>query len=298
MGLGPTVIIPCYGQRPFLCDCLASVRSQTVADWEAIVVDDGSPDGEEIAALVENFREPRFRLLRHDDNRGLAAARNTGIRACKTEWVVLLDADDMLHPLFLERVLAERDAYPGCDAIFTDFRLFGSEQGIMSWEAQRLEEFLRSRRIPGPGVLMRRTLWARVQGYCESPVLKAGAEDYEFWLSALELGAKLRHVPEPLYLYRRHPGSMTIQLRSHSYKVRRFIYERHRTTFKIHGGGASFLADGCWKTARGYLAEGRPLGALWYALRGVLFGKRRVDVQRLRKIFREAVGAMIRGWTL
>ena len=87
-----SIVIPLYNKANVLGDTLTCILSQTVQDFEAIVVDDGSTDGG--GALVETARDPRFRLLRQA-NLGVSAARNRGILEAQAEWVALLDADDL-----------------------------------------------------------------------------------------------------------------------------------------------------------------------------------------------------------
>jgi hypothetical protein len=87
-----SVIIPAYKQAEYLADGIRSVLEQTYTNLEAIVVDDCSPDHS--AEVVKSFADPRLRYIRHDQNRMLAAARNTGMRAANGELFALLDADD------------------------------------------------------------------------------------------------------------------------------------------------------------------------------------------------------------
>src|ERR1700683_5783441 len=91
------VIIPTFNHAHFLVDAITSVLEQTRQADEIIVVDDGSID--DPATVVAQFQ--RVRLIRQD-NRGLSAARNTGLRGCKTSHVVFLDADDRLFPTALQ----------------------------------------------------------------------------------------------------------------------------------------------------------------------------------------------------
>jgi len=111
-----TIVIPCYRHAHYLEECLTSVRAQTHAAWKAIVVDDCSPDEQEIRKVVERFADPRIRIVRHEVNRGLGASRNTGIRASDTELVLPLDSDDRLAPVARRRA---GDAYraSGSDAL-------------------------------------------------------------------------------------------------------------------------------------------------------------------------------------
>ena len=95
-----SVIIPCYKQAGFLTDAIESVLAQTHPHIEVIVVDDGSPDDTSDVAS----RYPRVRCIRQE-NQGLSAARNTGIRESEGEFLVFLDADDRLTPSAIERGL-------------------------------------------------------------------------------------------------------------------------------------------------------------------------------------------------
>ncbi len=99
-----SIVIPCFNQSEYLKECLASVLAQTVADWEAIVVDDASTRGNP-AEICGGIADARIRCVRHDRKRGLGTARNTGFRAARAAAVAPLDADDMLAPTYLERPL-------------------------------------------------------------------------------------------------------------------------------------------------------------------------------------------------
>ena len=92
-----SVIIPAYNQADYLAAAIESVLHQRYADWELIVVNDASPDQTNaiVAQYIDN--DPRIRLIVHEQNRGLPAARNTGLRAAQGEIFMLLDADDLFH---------------------------------------------------------------------------------------------------------------------------------------------------------------------------------------------------------
>ncbi len=103
-----SVVIPLYNKASTILAAVASVRAQTVTDWELIVVDDGSTDGG--LALVEALGDPRIRCLRQA-NAGVAAARNTGLHAATTEYVALLDADDHWRSTHLARLQQLRERF-------------------------------------------------------------------------------------------------------------------------------------------------------------------------------------------
>jgi glycosyltransferase involved in cell wall biosynthesis len=97
-----SVIVPVYNRAASVLPTLQSVRDQTFADFECIVVDDGSKDGEQLRAVVEIVNDARFRYLRRE-NGGESAARNTGIDNAKGEFLAFLDSDDRWLPEKLRR---------------------------------------------------------------------------------------------------------------------------------------------------------------------------------------------------
>src|SRR6185437_6540351 len=98
-----SVIIPLYNRREEIGRAIASALRQSRAPHEVVVVDDASRDGS--ADAVAALGDTRIRLLRHEQNRGAAAARNTGIEAATGEWIALLDSDDEWEPEKLARQL-------------------------------------------------------------------------------------------------------------------------------------------------------------------------------------------------
>jgi glycosyltransferase involved in cell wall biosynthesis len=100
-----SVVIPVYNRAQLVLPTLKSVQDQTMGDFECIVVDDGSKDGEDLQRLVENLGDARFRYLRRD-NGGVSAARNTGVDQAEGAIVAFLDSDDRWLPDKLERDVA------------------------------------------------------------------------------------------------------------------------------------------------------------------------------------------------
>ncbi|MBR3222428.1 MAG: glycosyltransferase family 2 protein [Kiritimatiellae bacterium] len=96
-----SIVIPVYNVAPYLRECLDSVLAQTFADWEALCVDDGSTDGS--GAILDEYaaKDSRIKVL-HTGNRGVSAARNSGIDAASGEYVTFLDGDDAYERFWLE----------------------------------------------------------------------------------------------------------------------------------------------------------------------------------------------------
>lgn len=99
-----SVIIPVYKTEAYLRGCVDSVLNQSFPDFELILVDDGSPDN--CGAICDEYaaRDPRIRVV-HQENGGLSAARNNGVKHSRGPYVTFVDSDDMLHPQALELML-------------------------------------------------------------------------------------------------------------------------------------------------------------------------------------------------
>lgn len=113
-----SVVIPLYNKEKQIACTLRSVFAQTCADYEIIVVDDGSTDGS--ASVVESLHDPRIRLIRQA-NAGVSAARNLGIAEARGEYIALLDADDEWRPEYLATIAALIRKYPQCDVFATNY---------------------------------------------------------------------------------------------------------------------------------------------------------------------------------
>jgi len=246
-----TVVIPCYNHANYLADCLESLVAQTLPHWEAIVVDDCSPDQSEIERVIAGFADGRIRCLRHERNRGLGASRNTGIRASRTEYVYPLDADDKVDPTCLEKLVAALDADEGLDCAFADCQLFGRSTEILEFPGPPPgKKMLRSEHtIPGAGTMMRKSFWEGLGGYDEAEVLRNGREDFEFYIRAFERGCSFRRVAEPLYLYRIAHTQMSVECKAKDDEIADYIYRKHKALFDGEHETTRFLCTWYEKAA-------------------------------------------------
>ena len=129
-----SIIIPVYNVSKYLVRCLDSVVSQTYQDLECILVDDcGKDDSANIAEeFINNYHGPiSFRLLHHEHNRGLSAARNTGIDAAIGEYLYFLDSDDTIVTDAIETLLNLFDKYP--DIEFAQGNILAENGNISSY---------------------------------------------------------------------------------------------------------------------------------------------------------------------
>lgn len=199
-----SVVIPCYRQAHFLKDAINSVKCQTFKAWEIIVVNDGSPDNTTETANLLGVR------CIEKKNGGLSSARNAGIKAARGEFILPLDADDKIHPEFLEKTMAMMD---NCDIASTWLKTFGDRSN--TWGSEFLHpgtSEIRSKNLINCCSLFRKSMWQKIGGYDEK--MKDGYEDWDFWLSACEHGYKIQILPEYLFYYRKHSVSMLKDARS------------------------------------------------------------------------------------
>ena len=211
-----SVIVPVYRAEAYLHACVDSILSQTVSDFELILVDDGSPDG--CGAICDDYaaRDSRVRVI-HQENQGQAAARNHAFSIAKGEWVCFVDSDDAVHPQMLER-LGQAAAESG--AAMSMCRMLEAPEMPenfsapveVSWELLSMGEASLTALFDAgdyPGwvacaKLIRREL-VQSHLFCPGRVY----EDNEavcHWI----YGAKtVASIPHSLYFYRTNPGSTT-----------------------------------------------------------------------------------------
>jgi glycosyltransferase involved in cell wall biosynthesis len=199
-----SVVIPCYNLGEFISEAIDSARAQTWRDLEIVVADDGSEDAQTQALLVEIEREG-LTVVRIPHG-GPAAARNAGIGAARGSYIFTLDADDRIDPTLIERAvrIADADGNNNVGIIYSQVQYFGTMSGIWELPTYRFPDILLGNMIPSAG-LFRRADWERVGGYNIDMI--EGWEDYDFWLSLIELGRVVVQIPEPLTHYRKRAGS-------------------------------------------------------------------------------------------
>jgi glycosyltransferase involved in cell wall biosynthesis len=121
-----SVVMPLYNKAREVPSTILSILNQTVADFELLIVNDGSTDSS--VQVVESLKDNRIIFI-HQQNAGVSAARNTGIRAAKTDLIVFIDADDLWHTDFLETVLALQEDYPSAKWFATGYQILHPESG-------------------------------------------------------------------------------------------------------------------------------------------------------------------------
>jgi glycosyltransferase involved in cell wall biosynthesis len=202
-----SIVIPCYSHARFLGEAIESARSQTYRRLEVIVVDDGSPD--DLAAIVARYPDVRYVS---QENRGLAEARNTGLRQCRGELVVFLDADDRLLPAAVETGvrLLNGDCSLGFAAghsrfVTSDGSALPTEQPLRGPGDPYLT-LLRRNSIRNPAMVMfRRTVLEQVGGF---DARVNACADYEIYLR-ISRSHPVRFHDAVVAEYRKHGANMS-----------------------------------------------------------------------------------------
>jgi glycosyltransferase involved in cell wall biosynthesis len=180
-----SVVVPLYNKRPYVLRCLDSIRRQSMAGFEAIVVDDGSSDGG--GSVVSQVSDQRFRLVAQA-NRGASAARNRGIAESHADLIAFLDADDEWDPAFLEGILALAHRYPESGLFASGFRrCYGGlrpdrETTISGSSAQLVTDYFRCAcegdLVTSSSVAVRKAVFAQIGAFPEGAQL---GEDRDMW---------------------------------------------------------------------------------------------------------------------
>jgi glycosyltransferase involved in cell wall biosynthesis len=196
-----SVIIPCYDHGQFIGDAIDSVMNQTYRDFEIIVVNDGSTDPY-TNRLLESYQSLCRVIV--TKNRGVGAARNTGIAESTGSYILPLDADDKIADSYLEKAVAVLDSNANVGIVYCHAEFFGEKTGKWELPEYSFPEILLRNVIFCSG-FYRKNDWQAVNGYNAN--MKCWA-DYDLWLSLIELGREVVCLPETLFFYRQRSGSM------------------------------------------------------------------------------------------
>ena len=200
-----SVVMPTYNRSDLLPGAIDSIRNQTFADWELIIVDDCSPDATPEVAQRYVSLDPRIRYIRNETNQKLPASLNIGHRATRGELITWTSDDNFYRPLALERMVAAFDQDADVSVVYADCMMFDDDLKELGLAPVDDYDKLLIQNVVVACFMYRRQVYEDLGGYDEARFL---VEDWHFWLRA-SLKYKMRHLREDLYLYRMHEGSLT-----------------------------------------------------------------------------------------
>lgn len=206
--------MPAFNAAPYIAEAIASVQAQTYAEWQLLVVDDGSTDGTFDVVRELASRDSRIKYWRKE-NEKQGKARNKALRHADGSLIAFLDADDWWLPNKLEVQTAEIED-TGADIIFSEAEVWhnGTNQGSLGsyrgWlqGSIGMHEMLLSNRIPVLTVMIRRRVLENA-GFFSEDIDVQNAEDYHLWLRLLLLGYRFWGMNTVLACYRIHMANST-----------------------------------------------------------------------------------------
>lgn len=203
-----SVVMPVYNREKYILKTIESLLNQTYRNFELLIVDDGSSDRTKL--IIKNIKDPRIVLIEHNKRKGVAAARNTGYSKAKGKYIAISDSDDINSPIRLERQLAYLEERLDVDVVSCWIKEFNENQNrIIKFSSDN--NVIRANLIFNPGIpafmMFRKEKLIKNNCLYHDESFEA-AVDYE-WYTSLPVDIILSCVPEPLYLYRRHPNQIS-----------------------------------------------------------------------------------------
>lgn len=201
-----SVIMPCFNDGMYIEEAIDSVLAQTYKNIEIIIIDDGSDDQRTIE-ILDRINNPAIRIL-HSKRLRPAGARNYGITEATGKYILPVDSDDRIEPTYVEKAveILEKNKQMGVVYCYAD--LFGEKSGRWELPDYSFDTMLLDN-VVFVTALFYKEDWEKVGGF--NTKMKAGMEDYDFWLSLLEMGRDIYQIPEILFHYRIKPVSRTTQ---------------------------------------------------------------------------------------
>lgn len=247
-----SVIIPCFNDGQFIKEALASVEVYPDLIYEIIIVNDGSTDPV-TCQVFDELRGKGYKVI-DQPNQGLSAARNTGIKLARGEYILPLDSDNCIRPAYIYKGIEILDKFSDVAVVYGDVERFG--EGIddlqkipgfnLSYEdvsfvngfrgVQKVPDFnlswLVNHNYIDACAVFRKSVWEECGPY-DMNMPFGCYEDWDFWLSVAKKGYKFHHVPEVLFDYRVRPISLSTAARSEekSKVVCRYIASKHAALF-------------------------------------------------------------------
>lgn len=229
-------VITSFNQKSMVYEAVCSLCRQTVTPQKIVIVDDGTTDAASIDILKQIEHDCRIPVplsVIRQPNRGVSAARNTGISQTQAPLVLVLDGDDHLEPSFIEEVRERLLQNPQMVAASSWLHTFGVLDAIVRPDGGTVSAFLSHNCCPATHIF-RREAWQQCGGYDET--MKSGFEDWDFFLSMLEAAPEscIGIVEKPLINYRTAPASSNIRSMEKRLSLMRYIIEKHEAVYKEH----------------------------------------------------------------
>jgi len=252
-----TIIVPCYNYAHFLGHTLENIRTQQFADWECIIVDDGSTDDTDKVTAAFIQIDERFRYIRQD-NKGLAAARNAGIHRARGAYIQFLDSDDFIHPSKLDKQVAILEADNKIDITYGRSLFFHTSEPTKYYPFRDISRRRKSRQLQTSGAgrvilkkllvnnimevscaLLRKRLVDQVGDFDES---YKSYEDWHYWIRCALNNAYFDYSPvegTETYIRTGHQSMMSNKkkLTLYGIRIRKYLYRHIDPSMRVYNFG-------------------------------------------------------------
>lgn len=223
-----SIIVPCYNSEQFIEQTLKCVSDIDYPNWECIVVNDGSTDSSQ--ELIDNFclNDKRFITYRQN-NSGPSAARNYAISMCNGDYILPLDADDLITKDYISEAVEVFQLNPKLKLVYCNARKFGRKNCLWKLEEYSFKKLLLDNLIFCTA-LFRRSDFLQTRGYDVN--LLSGREDWDFWIELLKTGGEVYKINKVHFFYRTHKNSHNRLANKNIEAIRKQVYENHKEQYE------------------------------------------------------------------
>jgi glycosyltransferase involved in cell wall biosynthesis len=220
-----SIVITNYNYQGFVAEAIQSALKQTYPSIEIIVVDDGSTD-----QSLKTINEFKQITLIKQTNQGVVLARNNGATVASGDYLIFLDADDILQPEYVSALMSAMQSQANAAVAYCDFEFFGLEDHAIKacpWNVRKLLY----RNYIVSGSLIKKSVFDEVGGYSADVNTKTSFEDWDLWLSVAEKGYKGVYVPQTLYRYRLHGKGRNAEALKKRPELEKILAIRHPSLY-------------------------------------------------------------------
>lgn len=233
-----SVLITAYNQEIYLSETIESLQKQSYSNWEAIIVDDGSPDNVEKVARQLAEKDSRVHFY-HTPNQGVSAARNFAASKARGKYLIVLDGDDVLERGYIDLCVRVLETRPEVRVAYTQWKFFGEKKHFVPLNYRTFKDEMLSNQIH-ISALVRSEDFKKHDGF--DPNMTHGLEDWEFWIRFIgdETPNAVYMHPEALFLYRQKKKSHNTSAISAEGRLKNqlYIFNKHRALYQKMFGDA------------------------------------------------------------
>lgn len=222
-----SVIVPCFNSERFIAQTLNCILEIDYPNWECVVVNDGSTDHSQ--NIIDEFcsRNIQFKSYKQE-NAGPSAARNFAIAKSKGEYILPLDADDLISKSYISEAINVFLKKPSVKLVYCNARKFGRKNKFWKLPDYSFSSLLIDNMIFCTA-MYRRSDFLKTNGYDIN--FRNGREDWEFWIEFLKSGGEVFKIEKVHFYYRTHKRSHNKNANKNIVAIRKQVYEKHKELY-------------------------------------------------------------------